>query len=360
MQRKFKWNNIEIIKNYFKTLSKYDEDSIIDSTNLSDMILFSILKIYEIYGIQNYKTGLGFDKFFMDQNTSDFEKSKIEDFIKIALDKKVRFAKPVYNFDENKMLGSSFSFLGTVDNIAEKELSDAIFDKRLYIRNCKILRNYAGTTYSISHNPYYEILQYKNENSSLTLTHEIMHGYINKLTDRKFYKDGPRLYRELVSLLSEIYQNDYLYKNQIISFEEYVTNINDTLLANVTEKIEILDILFKLSKLENVPEKSEIDNLIKRHAIKNPDYNFTIKELICTPLESLLSYLYPFMIAVGIYENNKDDSKEGIKTAIEIMKNVNFNNEKDLLDYYKINVNESYSKFVDENNLLVEKAKGSI
>ena len=360
MQRKFKWNKIEIIKNYFKTLSKYDEDSIIDSINLSDMILFSILKIYETSEIQSYKKSLEFDKTFMDQNTSDFEKNKIEDFIKMALDKKVRFAKPVYDFDETKMLGSTFSFLSTVDNIAEKELSDAIFDKRLYIRNAKLLRNYTGATYSISHNPYYEILQYSNGNSSLTLTHEIMHGYINKLTDRKFYKDGPRLYIELVSLLSEIYQNDYLYKNQIISFEEYITNTNDILLANVTEEIEIIDLLFKLSKLENVPEKNEIDNLIKKCAIKNPNYNFTIKKLTCRPLESLLAYLYSFMIAVGIYENNKDNSKEGIKTAIQIMKDVDFDSEKDLLCYYGINVNESYSKFVDENNLLVEKAKGSI
>lgn len=184
-----------------------------------------------------------------------------------------------------------------------------------------------------------------------------MHGYVNLISNRKFDNlSNNILYREVGSLLIEIYANEYLLRNKLISYDEYVTNFSDLLLNNIYNDIEIIVILFTFAKnLEMKNDLSNVKKFIDDKACVNPNYDIKIKELTNLPLKHHLIYMYSALIAISLYDNFKDDTKDAIKAALDIMVNVDSNNEEEIFKKYNLNINQSLENYIQKNNQLVMK-----
>ena len=363
----YRWKTSEIIRRYIKCLkeivstSKKDKDKLLDlmldKQCIEDMLLFPILKLPNIPKIQNVNRDLLYDKNFIKNDTTIYQQSNIKSFIDVSLNTNFKLTKKLPNNIKDNIICVTSSFLNSINSDLEDELTNAIDNNLLYLNNSKREKSYVGTTYALSDENYYEIFNNSSSNNFLILNHESTHGYINKITNRKFDKDNNIiLYREVASLLIELYSNDYAYNNNLINFEEFVSNFNNYFVENVYNDIEIIDMLYTIATDNHfIINKDNINAYIEFKRNENPNYNFDINELTKTPLKRHLIYLYSSIISLGIYYNYKDNAKEGMKVAFDIIKKINKDNEKQLLNFYHIDPLGSINKYIDDNNELIKK-----
>ena len=362
---KYNWNNNEIIKKYFKCLKDIirckDENKklelMLDKQNIEDMLFFTILKIPNFSIFNNLKNDILFDKQFISDETTEFQQKKIKEFIEVSLNNNFKISSIFQVTHDYDIINYCLNFLDTISNELEKELINSIKNNSLFLNNNRHEKDYAGATYYLDNLNYYEICLNTMSNNIIALCHELAHGHVNNIAKRKFNNNNNViLYREVSSLLIEFYANNYLYNNNLITYDEYVSNFNDFFLVNVYNSIEIIDVLYSISIDNNFNiNKKNIEKYIEFKMKENENYNFDVKELTELPLKHHLIYLYSFMIALGIYYNYKDNQKEGLKVAFDIMRNVNDQNEEEMLKNYNINPFDSLNKYIDENNELIKK-----
>lgn len=362
---KYKWNNIEIIKKYFKCLKDIinckDESKklelTLDKQNIEDMLFFTILNVPSFPAVSNLKRDIFFDKKFISDETTEFQQKNIKEFIEASLNNKFKIASSTQIAHDFDVINDCLCFLDTISNELKEELIKTIENNNLFLNNNKHEKNYAGVTYYLNNTNYYEICLNTMFNAIITLNHELAHGLVNNIAKRKYNKENKViLYREVSSLLIEFYANNYLFNNNLIPYDEYVSNFNASFLINVYNYIEIIDVLYNISTDNNFNvNKKDVQKYIKNKKKKNINYNFDTKELTELPLKNHLIYLYSFMISLGIYYNYKDNQKEGLKVAFDIMKRINEKNEEEILKSYNINPLDSLNKYIDENNELIKK-----
>lgn len=361
---KQKWKTSEIIKKYFYHIVKstfnrelLSSDDMIDKNNFKDMLLYEILKLPEITPRQTYVDNLEFDREFIKQDVTQYQMENLKCFIKSSLDARFKLTQ-VLPYEENKdILIIASSFFNDINHSLKDELTNAANERRLFICKNKFSKYCAGTTYCVNNENYYKIDLNTISNPIFTLCHEIVHGYINIITKRKF--DNQKrviLYREVASLLTEFYLNDYVLKNNLITKNEYVSNFNDFFCVAGYEDIEIIDVLYSICSDEDfdISEKNII-NFIENKKQERLDYNFDVNELTEIPLKNQLIYFYSFMIAIGIYYKFKDNKSKGMNIAFEIIKSISCDNEEKVLNFYGINPSEAFKRYVDENNELIKK-----
>lgn len=362
---KYSWKKSEIIKRYFKCLKEIIHckdknkklDLILDKQVLEDMILFTILKLPCTPSNPSLEDDLQFDKDFLSNETTLYQQEKIKEFIKYILDANFKITQVKSSYNKENIIQDCLSFLSTINKDIYDELNNSIKNNNIYLCNNKKERNYSGSTYYFDDISFYEVCINSVANPFMTINHELGHGYINNNVKRKFNKDSKIiLYREVLSFLIELYANNYLYKENKISYDEFVSNFNDFFYTNVYDSIEIIDTLYYIAQNNNFDiNENNVKNFIDSKRQTNENYNFDIDELTELPLKHHLIYFYSSMIALGIYYNYKDNEKEGLEVAFDIMKNVNEYNEEELLNKYNINPFESLNKYIDENNKLIKK-----
>lgn len=362
----YNWDNKEIIRTYFKKIFEYiksnnereKQELLIDLDNLKDMIMFSIFKLPSIMPSKiNAKKYFDLDKSFLEEETTKFQRKKLSECIPLVLKSNITIDDFSTTYKNDKIVEEALNFLNNLNPKLHEFLISSIKNNRLKINDNKHKMTFSGTTYSLQCYSFLEILLNSYSNPFITLNHETIHGYINDVTNRKFdIYNKYILYREVGSILSEIYSNNYLYINNLISYNEYVTNFIDVFNSTSYNDIEIIDVLFYLAS--NPDQKNsitEVKKFIREKQKKNPTYDIKINELIENPLKKHLIYLYSAMIAISIYDNFKDDQKGAIDAALDIMISISPNNEEELFDKYKLNPERALVNYVDECNSLVKK-----
>jgi len=58
--------------------------------------------------------------------------------------------------------------------------------------------------------------------------------------------------------------------------------------------------------------------------------------------------MYSFLVAVSVYENYKNNPRKAIEVMLDILRNVK-NKEREIFDYYNIDINNSINKYLDNN-----------
>ena len=360
----YTWNKKEIFKIALGNLNCKNQkginklDLLIDKENLKDMILYSILGLPEVSIPKiDAKKYLDYDRCFLKEETTYFQRKIIDSQIKTVSGALIKLSESEVTYDYNNMVEHSLDFLSGISPELYDLLKKSIEDRTLSIKNNHFSKDFCGITYFLSNKSYYEVLLKSYSNPFIALNHELMHGYVSLVSNRKFDKTKKSiLYREVGSLLIEIYSNEYLLRNKLISYDEYVTNFSDILLVTMYNDIEIIDILFSLAtntELEN--SRHAVKKFIDDKAIENPNYNVGIRDLFQYPLKFHLICMYSALIAIGLYNNFKDDGKKALKAATDIMINVKPSCEEELFKKYELNITESLNNFIEENNNLVKK-----
>lgn len=288
----------------------------------------------------------------------NFKEKIIDQQLKLITNYKIKLSEITFSYNShNNIVKQSLDFFSSISPEIYSLLLKSIEYKTLSIKNNRFEKSYSGVTYSLYNNSYYDIFLNSLANPFITLNHELMHGYVNLISNRKFDNlSNNILYREVGSLLIEIYANEYLLRNKLISYDEYVTNFSDLLLNNIYNDIEIIVILFTFAKnLEMKNDLSNVKKFIDDKACVNPNYDIKIKELTNLPLKHHLIYMYSALIAISLYDNFKDDTKDAIKAALDIMVNVDSNNEEEIFKKYNLNINQSLENYIQKNNQLVMK-----
>ena len=139
----------------------------------------------------------------------------------------------------------SKEYLKNINLTLYDELNNAINNNRLYVDKHRAI-NFLGSCYSLEHKNYYNIRQVSYDNLFITLNHEIVHGVFNKLSKRKFDKNKKlSLYREVGSILIELYGSCYLYENGYIDDCQYSFLHGLAYLTNIYDNAELTDLLYK-------------------------------------------------------------------------------------------------------------------
>lgn len=366
----YKWDNNEITKRYFsclkdiiKTTDEVKKNNLlIDLDNLKDMIIFSIMKLpnfnKETFSTKKY---LDLDREFIQSETSFFQRNKIESLIPKIINAPIKLINCENSYKPDNMVEESLIFLDQINPKLRIFLENTIKNKQLLIKNNLRQQSCAGETFSLTDCSYFKILLNSSSNAFITLNHEIIHGYVNRLTKNKYEKPNKNiLYREVASLLTELYANEYLFENKLINYDEFVSNFQNVFIVNSYYEIELIDILFILATNTNYKNNYfDAKKIIKEKLKSNPNYDIKVKELTEFPLKYYLIYLYSSIIAINLYNNFKKDSKNGLKAAIDIMSNITLDNEEKIFKDYDLNLEKSLDEFIKENNSMVLKNKSS-
>lgn len=360
---KYRWNKKEIITDYFKCIKKIikeqDYNALYDIDYLKDMF-FQILRLPEFYPEIlkkiNFKHDLLCDYDFTFYDLTNYQKKMLDNIINNTLEENFSsfgIINPIDNdFDYIFYLEK---FLNKISPILYYELKNTIDNKKIYVDDSKRDLNFCGTCYSLTNKNYYQIVEDNSNNMFSTISHELVHGIVNTLSNRKFDKDKDVvLYREVGSILIELYANSYLLSEKLEDKEEYIYNFNKIYGSNIYSDIEITDFLYRLSKISINKNAKNIKDLINKEKEKKPNYDFELYELNDIPLKNYLIYLYSASIALAIYEKYKDNFKEGFNVALDIMLNINNKNEKELLEKYDLNIIEALNIYKKENNSLIK------
>ena len=203
---------------------------------------------------------------------------------------------------------------------------------------------------------FYKINHTCYNNLFITLNHENVHGTFNKISNRKFDKNKKLiLYREVGSILIELYGSCYLYENGYIDDSQYSFLHDSVYLTNIYNDAELTDFLYKMANASFDKNIKTMKKVINSEIQINPNYDFKINELNELPLSYYLIYLYSAAIAICLFEKYKDNPKEGMKVAIDIMLNVNEENEKELFELYDIDLERYLNEYKFKNKCLVKR-----
>ncbi len=283
--------------------------------------------------------------------------NNLERIIKIILDNDFRYLTDLHKFNnDGDVVKKAFDFFDYIGNEeAKKEIMQAVKTKRISVRKDNKNLPFSGVCYFLLNKPYY-LSTYKDYYNNLSiLTHEISHGldYIHCKED--VFKPSKNIYTEITSLLTEIYCTDYQHNIGMVNDYERAFITNDIYLTNIDDNIESIHVMLKLC--------NKLDDFSIASAKKIS--NKTCEEIKCTPLSTsemfgsldLLTYLYCGVIAICIYEKYKDNPKAGLEEAFNIFKNIDTDNEEELLGNYIKDMKSSIKKYTDDNNELVKKMK---
>lgn len=369
MGSNYKWNKKEVLTEYLKSIKNViktrgkDLSYRNDNANLSDMlrVLFNEpLYRLHILSVLEFKGDLLRDSDFFNEHLTDFQRKNIEKIIRNVLEENFYIYSIESEFDNKNInyIDKLLEFLNEINPLLSNELKSVINNNRLYIDSKNKNTQYSGSCFTANNKNYYQIIPDKITNVFMTLNHENVHGLTNILSNRKFDNDKSIiLYRELGSILIELYSNQYLFNNDLISEEEYIYNYNYIYLCNLYSNIELLDFLYRLSKLDTNKSKRNIRKLIDVEVKEKPNYDFGLYELNELPLEHHLTYLYSSSVAIALFNMFKDNPKSGMDAAIDIMLNVNKENEEELFKKYNINICNSLDIYKKENNRLIKKKR---
>lgn len=369
MKNIYEWDKGEIISEYIKSIINVIKTNgknfnYRDDKNYSSDMLRTIMHFPEFYPdilkILNFKRDLNKDRYFFEDYLTDFQISEINKIINNVLEENFSIYGYFKHFEmeiEDCILYSK-DFLCTISPLLYNELNIVLNNKRLYVdKNDKNLA-FCGSCFSISNKNYYQIINDKSSSLFTSLNHENVHGLANKLSERRFDNDSSAiLYREVGSILIELYANEYLFKNHLISEEEYIYTYNLVYSSNLYSDIELTDFLYRLSKIDINKSAKNIKKLIDIEAKEKPNYDFIVYELNEFPLKHYLTYLYSGSISIALFNMFKDSPKHGIDAALDIMLNVNEENEKELFRKYNINICNALDIYKKENNRLVKKKR---
>lgn len=365
----YKWNKKEIAKEYLESIINVIKtrgknlDYINDNAYLSDMIRI-LIKMPNchlfISKLVNFKNNLMCDSYFSQNCLTDFQKEIIDKIIKNVLEEGF-YIYGKYDFS-NKIntdyVNKSIDFSKEISPLLYKELNNVLNNNRLYIDyNSKNIQ-FSGSCFSANSKNYYQVIFSETSNLFTSLNHENVHGLVNSLSNRRFDNDKSIiLYREVGSILIELYANEYLLRNELIDEEEYIYNYNYVYLNNLYSNIELTDFLYRLSKINVDKQAKNIKKLIRKEKELKPNYDFELYELNELPLMNNLIYLYSSAIAISLFNNFKYEQSLGMNVALDIMLNINKENEKDLFKKYNINIDDSLNIYKKENNKLIKKRR---
>lgn len=363
---KYAWDKKELLKRYIKTcgdIIKYFTkkenvnlgELVLDYQNLYDMLFLN--KPYFKIPIFSLKHDLKCDEQVVSIELSEFEKESIKKIIDKSLNApfKIFFSEEA-NKDSFSNIYEAIVLLKQINEEFSIEVNQSIKNNRFYLDDSKKNLEFCGSTFCVGKDNYYYVSNSKTPATFLTIAHEIMHGIVSKKTNKRFDKcDGIFLYREVGSILIELYGNEHLLKNKLIEYEEYLNIYNDVFLTNIYNDIEIIDFLFDLANSNEKKSLKNIKNLINEQIKKDEDYNFDISELTERPLKHYLIYLYSATIALSIFFQYKNDINKGLNIAIDIMKNVNQENEKEILGKYNIYFEKGIDSYLEFNDILINK-----
>lgn len=363
MNNKYKWNKKEIIKTYLETLRNIsNEEKFYDRDYLKDMIyeFFNIPYYYpKILRYLYFKNDLNEDYDFVKNDLTSFQKDKINIIIKNGLTNDFNYVLKIEPFyDDKDYVLIAKEYLKNISLLLYEELNSVINNNRLYIDKVKDADKlaYQGSCYSLKDKSFYKINQTCYNNLFITLNHENVHGAFNKISNRKFDKNKDLiLYREIGSILIEMYANSYLYENCYINENQYKFLYSAPYLINIYDNAELTDFLYKISNISFDKNIKSIKKVIKEEKQIHPNYDFKINELNELPLSHHLIYLYSAAIAICLFEKYKDNPQEGMKIAFDIMLNVNKENEDELFKKYDINLEKYLNEYKKENNSLVKR-----
>lgn len=358
MSSNYKWNKNEIIKEYINSIKniiktkgnnyeyKYDKDY------LKDMIseIFNLPHYYpKIFSYILFKSDLIKDEEFTKYDLTNFQKDIINKIFKNTLNDEIKIYTINYKSNYN-YLNNLKKFLIQTSPILYNEFNNVINKNRLYIDSNAKNKDFSGSCYSLKDKNYYQIINNSYNDLLLSISHELVHGVVNSLSNRKFDKDNKVcLYREVGSMLIELFVNEYLYKNKLITKEEYLFNNNNLYSTYIYYDVELIDFLYRLS-MENIDKNiHNIKGRINDEKKKNMMYDFELNELNMRPLKYHLIYFYSCAIAISLFNKFKDNPKEGINAAFNIMLAINQSNEKELFNKYNIDVEYDINKFKAEN-----------
>lgn len=367
MKNKYKWNKKEIFKTYLENIREiYGYGNIIerlyDKDYLEDMIHETLKLPYyypKILRHLNFKNDMNEDYNFVNEVLTPFQKEKIEIIIKNALEYNFNYSLKYNPYKENTdYIKLTKEYLKNISLTLYDELNNVIDNNRLYIDKHKDSDNiaFAGSCYSLEDKNFYKINQTCYDNLFITLNHENVHGTFNKISNRKFDKNKKlALYREVGSILIELYGSCYLYENGYIDDSQYSFLHDSVYLTNIYNDAELTDLLYKMANVSFDKNIKTMKKVINSEIQINPNYDFKINELNELPLSYYLIYLYSAAIAICIFEKYKDNPKEGMKVAIDIMLNVNEENEKELFELYDINLEKYLNAYKLKNNSSVKR-----
>ena len=358
----YSWNKKEIKKLYYKKLKNLllniNKNNYFDLLDTKDM-LHSLRKNkidfnkISIITDKVIKETIDMNTNFINNNITEFQLNKIKSFLNVALDNEPLYYTNDLVTDKNDLIITTYNFFQTINKDISYLLLDMFNKSKIKTTNDENL-GYAGITYYIDDENYIEIS--KNDTPIVILSHEMLHAYINT-KGKNNYKDLDKkdvLYREVSSILVELYCNNYLLKKKKITSEEYTKNINSLLIADIYDNTEFIYLLLDLAE-KNIYKYDDISKYIENKAKENPNFDIDISELYYySCLSDLLIYFYANMIAIAIYENNKTNPKKGLDTAIDIMLNINVSNEEELFKKYDLRPEESLLSFIKTNNALVK------
>lgn len=369
MKNQCKWDKKEILKKYFYYIKKIyinnekTKQNIHKKDILKEIIKCSILK-FPVYDslfkrLIYLKSDMQYNSDFIKNKLTYYEKKQLNDIFSECL-KNDFIIKQEYDFINNNKdyLKYCNNFFLDTNLLMKKELENSIKNNNLYIDSSIYKNYYAGSCWYVENKNYYHIIYNKYENVFLNICHEVAHGIVNINLEDKFTKnDSISLYREVLSLLVEIFANDYLFKNNIIDYKKYCTNFNDLFLTNVYKSIEIANLLYELAKSNITYSKKNIKKFIIEKAKENPTYNFKMYELNNYDLSYYLYYIYSFAIAASFYYNFKDNSKTAIDYTLQFLKEIKKDNEEKLFQKYNIDPLNGIKKYIDENNSKINNIK---
>lgn len=369
MDKTYKWNKKEILLKYLQCLKHIldirntnKQEDFFDRDYLADMIDEIIGKSYHYSRFNRYlslERDLHCDEEFINEKTTVFQRKKIEKIIEVVLNDDFLYINELLRFKNNKNdILMVKEFLKNINSLLYYELNTVIESNGLYVDEVKINKEcaYGGSCFSLKDKNYYQIILDDYNSLFLTLNHENVHGLINKLSNRKFDRNKTlRLYREVGSILIEMYGNEYLYKNNLIDEEHYIYNYNSIYLINMYDQIELIDFLYKISRMSFKKNVTNMKKIINQEIKLRPNYDFKLEELTELPLEHYLIYLYSAAIAISLFDMYKEEPKKGMDAAIDIMLNIDENNEKEIFEKYNIEIETALDSFKKKNNYLVKK-----
>lgn len=367
MIKTYKWDKKEILLEYLKCLkgilnicNKSKIEYLYDKDYLEDMlhVIFKFSYTYpKFFRYINLKKDLNSDEYFSNNVLTKFQNDKINEIIKTTVKNDFFYIYKCEEFNNSETdILTIKNFLKELNLLLYDEFNITINNNKLYIDDSDKEYLYAGSCFSLKDKNYYHVICNNYNNLFLSINHENVHGLINRLSNRKFDKNKTlRLYREVGSILVEMYGNEYLYKNQLINEEQYIYNYNSIYLINMYDQIEVIDFLYRLSKMSFRKDFINIKKMIKQEMKVKPNYDFKLTELNELPLEHYLIYLYSSAIAISLFNMYKDEPKKGIDAAIDIMLNINENNEKEIFEKYNIGFEKALNDYKKNNNYLIKK-----
>ena len=349
--KKLKWNKLHILKKYLNSSNIPNSN---DKIAYEEMIKNCVLK----HGNYNYDENYHSDKFQFKNNIktikelSEFQKETLKKFLNNTCNDKFLKLQDNINYKNNfNYIKHTFMFVNKVNPEFKKELKKAGKKQKIYVDNVKKQNGLYGLFYPYDYDGnYYYVKNHNKGDTFISLNHELGHGMSNKLCN----ESKTPMYDEALSILIELLANDYEHQKKLIDDKTYIKNYNNTYLFYVYESF--YESLFTFNLIENdnsskINLKKYKDEFIKNNEVKN----FKCKDILSCDLEYNLTYMYSFLVAVSVYENYKNNPRKAIEVMLDILRNVK-NKEREIFDYYNIDINNSINKYLD-NNINIQKKK---